>query len=127
VGYYKYALELTNQTKMWEKSINICNKMEEIVRDQLFSYDEASSILEWKARFFTNAIQDGRFFPSYYKINLVGIDYSDVKSNVILYNLILNLNITNLSKLNSLFWPKNSQILQKSSKKSKKHILKSSF
>ena len=84
MGYYKYAIELTNQTKMWEKSIKICNKMEEIVRNQLFSYEEASCILEWKSRFFTNAIQDGRIFPTYYKINLVGIDYSESKNNVIL-------------------------------------------
>jgi len=85
VGFYKYALELTNQTKIWEKSIILCNKMLELIQEKLCNYEEASSVLEWKSRFFTNSNQDGRYFPNYYKINLVGIEFSNQTNNVIFY------------------------------------------
>lgn len=82
MGLYKYALELTNQTKMWEKSITICNKMLEIIQNRLYNYEEASCVLEWKSHFFTNINQDDRKFPNYYKINLVGIEYSSQNTKV---------------------------------------------
>ena len=77
-------MELINQTKIWEKSIEICNKMLEIFQAKLYNYDEAACVLAWKSRFFNNMYQDCRMFPNYYKINLVNTEFSQ-KNNVI-YN-----------------------------------------
>lgn len=82
MGLYKYYLELINQTKMWEKSIEICNKMLEIFQEKLFNFEEAACVLEWKSHFFTNLHQDGRIFPNYYKINLINTDFSSENINV---------------------------------------------
>ena len=57
--------------------------MLEIIQDKHFNYEDASSVLEWKSRFFTNLYQDGRIFPTYYKINLIGNEFSNEKINVI--------------------------------------------
>jgi hypothetical protein len=73
MGLYKLALEYSNQANAWEKSIKICEKMEEILTNNLFNYYELSCIVEWKAKFFNNIYnQKERMFFSYHKITLIG-------------------------------------------------------
>ena len=64
---------------MWEKSITICNKMLAIIQDRLFNYEEASCILEWKSRFFTNVYNDDRKFSMEELSQLAGVSLEEAK------------------------------------------------
>ena len=79
---YKLALELINQTKMWEKSIEITEKMEDISSQELKNYEELSYIVGLKSKFFSNIFNQERIFPNYFKINLINCDFTMSKSNV---------------------------------------------
>lgn len=79
---YKLALELINQTKMWEKSIEIAEKMESILSQDLINYEELSYIVGMKSKFCNNIFNQERIFPNYFKINLINCDFTMLKSNV---------------------------------------------
>ncbi len=81
---YKLALELINQTKMWEKSIEITEKMEAISAQHLKNYEELSYIVGLKSKYCSNIFNQERIFPNYFKINFVNCDYTLSKSNVTL-------------------------------------------
>lgn len=56
--------------------------MQKIIQNHLYNYDELSYVLEWKSKFYFNIYNQERIFPNYYKINLVGSEFSPTKENV---------------------------------------------
>ena len=75
MGLFKYSFEYLKNTLLWEKSLKVCNKMEQIFKKNIYNYEELSTILIWKSKLYELICFKERVYPNYFKVNFIGRDY----------------------------------------------------